>query len=397
MSNLLIGADPEFFVKKDGKFVSAYGLIEGTKKNPLKVEGGAVQVDGMALEININPAATFAEFEQNYQNVMSNLRRMVPDDYEFAFVPVADFDPDYIKSQPDEARALGCDPDFNAYTGEANNPPDAAKNFRTASGHFHLGWTEDEDIKNPEHIEACQMMTKQLDCGIGLKGIVYDTDNRRRELYGKAGAYRPKPYGVEYRVLSNFWLSNVNLRGELFGDILLSYSQLLDGLDYNKVLSPGYAREMIDTNNIEHARQYVDYTVGRTDQLKRAYDAWLITNHAQAKGRLKAEATKIKRGTAKKLNIDRLRLGVVNNVPEAQWFAAQWDAAPRAPAVPPAPFPGNNPWPAPAARVDIEGVRDAFDIIAAAHEGAAIRAARQREDELIAQIIDDQDRAFRNA
>jgi len=28
----------------------------------------------------------------------------------------------------------------------------------------------------------------------------------RRELYGKAGAMRPKPYGWEYRVLSNYWM-----------------------------------------------------------------------------------------------------------------------------------------------------------------------------------------------
>lgn len=295
MSDLLIGADPEFFVKKDGKFVSAYGLIEGTKKNPQKVEGGAVQVDGMALEININPATTFKEFEYNFTAVMHNLRKMVPDEYEFAFVPVADFDPDYIKSQPEEARALGCDPDFNAYTGEANNPPDAAKNFRTASGHFHLGWTEDEDIKNPEHIEACQMMTKQLDAGIGLKGVVFDPDPRRRELYGKAGAYRPKPYGVEYRVLSNFWLNNLSWRKELFNDIKFSYDMLIDGTDYDKFLTPKFAATIINDNNVHLAYEYIWHTTGRTNNIEDTYTHWLSTSHPQAKGAEKAQIAKKRR------------------------------------------------------------------------------------------------------
>ena len=59
---ILIGCDPEVFVKKDGLFKSAHGLIKGDKKNPFKIRSGAVQVDGMALEFNIDPAHNEDEF-----------------------------------------------------------------------------------------------------------------------------------------------------------------------------------------------------------------------------------------------------------------------------------------------------------------------------------------------
>ena len=58
MTQILVGCDPEVFVAKGGKFISAHGMIPGTKKAPHKVERGAVQVDGMALEFNIDPAAS---------------------------------------------------------------------------------------------------------------------------------------------------------------------------------------------------------------------------------------------------------------------------------------------------------------------------------------------------
>ena len=53
MSKILVGCDPEIFVKQAGVFKSAHGLVVGDKKDPQKVNKGAVQVDGMALEFNI--------------------------------------------------------------------------------------------------------------------------------------------------------------------------------------------------------------------------------------------------------------------------------------------------------------------------------------------------------
>lgn len=214
--DILVGADPEVFMMKNGKFESAHGAIPGDKKNPHKVKNGAVQVDGLALEFNIDPAKNEKEFVKNLTKVMAILKEMVPG-YELAAVPVAEFGEEYLAKQPKEALELGCEPDFNAWEDGAVNPrPDGKVDFRTGAGHVHIGWGSDFDINNPDHLEACCMVTKQLDYYLGLASLVYDTDTKRRTLYGAAGAFRPKSYGVEYRVLSNAWLQSKELMAWVF-------------------------------------------------------------------------------------------------------------------------------------------------------------------------------------
>lgn len=217
--NFTIGADPEFFVSRNGKPVSAYGLIPGDKKNPMKVRKGAVQVDGMALEFNINPAATEKDFLDNLDVVMTTILDMVPG-YDMYDSPVAEFGFEYIQAQPEEAKILGCEPDYNAYTGRANPRPDANTPFRTASGHIHIGWTKDVDPHDPGHFEACCTLVKMLDVKLGIPSLIWDKDKKRRLLYGQAGCFRPKPYGLEYRTLSNAWLNPKlpHLRKFVFGE-----------------------------------------------------------------------------------------------------------------------------------------------------------------------------------
>ncbi len=207
---ILVGCDPEVFVKQNGVFHSAYGLIQGDKKNPQKVNRGAVQVDGMALEFNINPADTEEEFCINVKDVFNTMKLMVPE-YEVVAVPVADFSAEYLEKQPAAALELGCDPDYNAWTDRANIKPDAKMPMRTASGHVHIGWTDNEDVNDSDHIYRCNLIAKQMDFYLGLPSLVYDNDIRRRSMYGKAGACRYKTYGVEYRTLSNAWLNSDNL------------------------------------------------------------------------------------------------------------------------------------------------------------------------------------------
>lgn len=215
MKGFSIGADPELFVLDEtGKPVSAAGLIPGTKAVPHKVEGGAIQVDGMAAEFNIDPCTSFTEFNDRIKLVMKQLQGFLPTGYTLSAVPCIVFDEDVWDAAPEEAKELGCSPDFNAWTGTVNPPPNCPSNLRlrTASGHLHIGWTDDADMGDIQHILNCQDLVKQLDWYLGAWSLKMDPDPTRRLLYGKAGACRYKPYGVEYRVLSNFWLTTKERR-----------------------------------------------------------------------------------------------------------------------------------------------------------------------------------------
>lgn len=226
--NILIGADPEMFMKKDGSFVSAYGMIKGDKKNPFKVKDGAVQVDGMALEFNIDPASSELEFVHNITSVMEQLKAMVPE-FEVIAQPTATFTPEYMKAQPKEALELGCEPDFNAWNdGAVNVKPNQDKPMRTGAGHIHIGWTTDADITDPSHLVDCIEITKMLDAYLGIPSLMLDEDRERRTMYGQAGCFRPKPYGVEYRVLSNFWLKSPELMAWVYKTTQLALKNLLN-------------------------------------------------------------------------------------------------------------------------------------------------------------------------
>ena len=74
-------------------------------------------------------------------------------------------------------------------------PSPPVPNMRSAGGHVHI-----ETSLNKRHvIQACDLF-------LGVPSVLMDEGEMRKQLYGKAGCFRPKSYGVEYRTLSNFWI-----------------------------------------------------------------------------------------------------------------------------------------------------------------------------------------------
>lgn len=232
---ITIGADPEMFIRErlgNRTPVSCHGLIRGDKQNPWPVPGGAIQVDGLAAEININPARTRKEFMENISQVMQGLRAELPSPFEIAHgVPFMEFDSEYLMRQPMESLELGCDPDYDAYTGNANPRPDGYQTFRTAAGHLHIGW--EAGVKKPyadkEHFQLCRDMAIQLDYYVGIYSLLWDPDNRRRSMYGGAGAFRAKSYGMEYRTPSTAWVADERLQAWVFDAAMLAATDYFAG------------------------------------------------------------------------------------------------------------------------------------------------------------------------
>ncbi len=249
----LIGADPEVFVNRNGHFISAHIYEDlGSKANPVPTKHGFVQVDGVALEFNIKPAKSRTEFLHSLVWTIDDLKQLVNErdkGCELCFHPSVTFNPDYLKALPEEVRKLGCNADFNAYTLEENPSPNPNVNFRTGAGHVHIGWTQDQDLDDWIHFQQCATMARELDYYLGLPSLSWDFDDRRRQLYGKAGAFRPKPYGMEYRVLSNRWLVGINRMRRIYDGAVTAYCNVMQGNTLEARYGE-FAADMIDKKSI---------------------------------------------------------------------------------------------------------------------------------------------------
>jgi hypothetical protein len=75
----------------------------------------------------------------------------------------------------------------------------------------------------------CAVLVKQLDSVLFPVSLLWDTDHRRRALYGTPGSFRPKTYGLEYRVLSNKWLVDEGLAAWVYDATIWSMRMLGEG------------------------------------------------------------------------------------------------------------------------------------------------------------------------
>ena len=241
--NIRIGADPELFlVDAGGVYTSAIGIIGGTKSKPRQIreDGCAVQEDNVAVEFNIPPASEVDKFIESINFNLDYITNLVKErGLSLSVTASAEFPKEQLLNP--KAQEFGCEPDYNCWTLRHNPRPKAAnKQLRSSGGHVHV------ETKLPPFLVA-----RALDIFVGVPAVRLDPDTRRRELYGKAGACRPKPYGVEYRTLSNFWLGSDELKAWVFEQTQRAHKFLVDHSPEDGFeADSGIIQECINTSNI---------------------------------------------------------------------------------------------------------------------------------------------------
>lgn len=243
MKKLTIGADPEFllFDPFSKSYVPSIGLLGGTKDKPLpiiknKKEIGKIQEDNVMGEFCVPVAKTANEFKTSINNILAQIQSNLPSGLCITREAAAYFDPNLLRHP--QAKMVGCDPDFDAWDVKRNPTPQIANGtLRTCGGHVHVGMPE--IIGETERDKAYDRVffTRWLDLFLGVPSILLDTDTLRKQFYGKAGAHRPKPYGVEYRVMSNFWIFSDSFITWVVNNVEKAYSRYRGSDEKKRTLS----------------------------------------------------------------------------------------------------------------------------------------------------------------
>ena len=227
IGNPTIGADIELFVqrKSDLVIVNAEPFIKGTKHEPFKFdpadEFAAISLDNVLSEFCIAPTKDKVCFVKNINKSMDYITSILPPEYCTVAIPSAILGDEFL--QTDNAKLFGCESDYNVWKRSVNKKPNAEnKNLRSAGFHVHVGYD------NP-NIAATEAAVKTLDLFLSVPSLLIEPDNERRKLYGKAGAFRIKPYGFEHRVLSGFFCSSDELKSWVYNNTMAAIDLVNSG------------------------------------------------------------------------------------------------------------------------------------------------------------------------
>jgi len=252
-----IGADPEFFIVDSyKKIINAAKVVKNTNSKPLSKADLKIYHDNVLVEFSFDPVFSEIDFVNKIGFGINSISDFI-NPYKISTQAFAELDEDELTQE--NARVVGCNPDLCAYTLAQNELPKnffTKTNFRTSGGHIHIGGVGNDLVLHPF---MKPIFVYMLDLFLGIPSVLMDngTDTmKRRTMFGKAGCHRDKPYGIEYRVLSPFWLRNPATVSLVYRLTHFVFQSVNDGL-HKKFWH--FEQEKLKTNNPQNAYECYGY------------------------------------------------------------------------------------------------------------------------------------------
>lgn len=251
MKNL--GYDAEFFLRGGRGYIPAERVLRGTKGHAAVLGPGVVgHPDNIMAEI-----ASAGPFHHE------NLMERITHDFDVLRKHVAPVEvqitagitvTEEFLAAAELAKEIGCDVDFQ--NGAPRDPitTESIGTSRYAGGHLHFDTSR--DIPPDYCASVCDIMLAVPLIAMG------ERQGGRRGTYGLPGLYRPKEYGLEYRTLSNYWVSliinNPQGNGRVFCELVGRTASAFLTMDEQILTLPqryrDYAQEIITAEDSDEAQ-----------------------------------------------------------------------------------------------------------------------------------------------
>ena len=256
-----IGGDPEFFIGDEKGRVRSADDFFPSKNDPIRViarddKFSRLFFDGIQAEMAVAYQSCREYFAGNIEKVWREVYNRIPKNHQIILSPAEKIRESVINKADPEARVFGCEPDFNAYTRTINTPEmDASEHpHRYAGGHIHLGLSSPYLSKDQPEYKLAKTedghirLIRFLDLLLTIPTMRLDNDNGsklRRSKYGKAGCFRPTPYGIEYRTPSCWWLKSPMFVSLVYGLARMAWSMVTINMDETYREAVGFDEETI--------------------------------------------------------------------------------------------------------------------------------------------------------